>query len=207
MRVRGCRLVVERGTTSSAVPVDLERCLSRLAMPLSPIGTARMSKSKDYDPAAIIPNRLIDSAAYASLKHSSTRLLQIIARQYNGRNNGKLQAAFSYCAPRGFGSQNTLREAISDLISHGFIVRTRSRGTANGKNIWALYAITWRNPDKSKGIYFDGFKKDAWELWIPPLENSGCQKLVESTVRNCNPDQEVSAESGENRPPETDDYE
>lgn len=166
-----------------------------------------MSKGKKYEPAAYIPNKLIDSPAYASLKHSSTRLLLIIARQYNGRNNGRLQAAFSYCRPRGFGSQNTLADAIKDLISHGFIVRTRNRGVANGKNIWAYYALTWHKPDPFPGIHFDGFVMNAWAKWLPPKENSGCQKLVKHTIRNCDSSQEVSLESGVNPPSETDTYE
>lgn len=166
-----------------------------------------MSKGKKYEPAAYIPNKVIDSPAYADLQHSSTRLLQIIARQFNGRNNGQLQAAFSYCKPRGFGSQNTLAAAIYDLISHGFIIRTRNRGTAMGKNIWALYALTWHKPNQSAGTYFDGFVMNAWANWLPPRDNSGYQKLVRSTVKKCDSSQLVSPESGENPPSETDTYE
>ena len=166
-----------------------------------------MSKGKKYEPAAYIPNRVIDSPAYADLKHSSTRLLQIIARQYNGRNNGRLQATFSYCKPRGFGSKNTLAEAINDLISHGLIIRTRNRGTVMGKNIWAFYALTWHKPDPIAGIHFDGFVMDAWAKWLPPKENSGYQNVVRPTVKNCDSSQPVSPECGENRPSETDTYE
>ncbi|MGV0952817.1 MAG: hypothetical protein ACOYBR_00730 [Fluviibacter sp.] len=175
-------------------------------MPPSHIGIENMVKPRQWEPAAIIPTKIIDSFAYASLKHATTRVLTIIVRQYNGKNNGQLQATYTYCKPRGIGSQNTLKEAISELISRGLIVRTRSRGTANGKNIWALYAITWRKPDKSNGINLDGFVMDAWAKWTPE-KNSGSQKVQKETVKNCNLMAVSSSETSETRPSVSDTYE
>lgn len=119
---------------------------------------------------AAIPHSVIDSPAFSDLNGQAVRLLLIIARQNNGNNNGLLQATFKYCKPRGIGSEHTLKNAIADLISHGLIVRTRSRGVNNGKNIWAFYALTWLVPcteqlRRARNIHFDGFQIGAWKSW------------------------------------------
>jgi DNA-binding GntR family transcriptional regulator len=88
----------------------------------------RKNKSSLKHPYAAIEHRVIDSPAFADLSHSSVRLMLIVVRQLTLTNNGQLQATWSYCKPSGFGSENTLRAAIAELISHGFIYRTRSRG-------------------------------------------------------------------------------
>lgn len=125
---------------------------------------------------AAIPHSVIDSPAYSNLTGQAIRLLTIIARQYNGANNGLMQATHKYCEPRGIVSEHTLKSAINDLIAHGFIVRTRSRGNSCGKNIWAYYALTWYPPCSkqlrdARGVHFDGFVPEAWKMWKP--NNSG----------------------------------
>ena len=111
-------------------------------------------------PYGAIDHVVIDSPAYASLNHSSVRLLNILVRQLTINNNGHLQATYSYCGKRGIRSENTLRIAIRDLLAKGFIYRTRSRG-ANG--IPALYAVTWIPITNKQGLYLYGFKKDAFD--------------------------------------------
>lgn len=113
-------------------------------------------------PYAAIDHRVIDSAAFADLRPSSVRLLLIISRQLTIDNNGHLQATWSYCKQRGIGSENTLRDAIRDLIAHGFIYRSKSRGA---NKVWAKYAVTWRGISRSKDLYLDGFQKDGWKYW------------------------------------------
>ena len=110
-------------------------------------------------PYGAIDHVVIDSPAYASLRHSSVRLLNILTRQLTKDNNGHLQATYSYCGKRGFGSENTLRLGIDDLIDKGFIYRTRSRG-ANG--VPSLYAVTWLSIVKKDKLYLHGFKKDLF---------------------------------------------
>ena len=111
-------------------------------------------------PYGAIDHIVIDSPAYACLKNSSVRLLNIIVRQLTISNNGHLQATYSYCGKRGIRSENTLRIAIRDLLAKGLIYRTRSRG-ANG--VPALYAVTWLPIKRKKGLYLYGFKKDAFD--------------------------------------------
>lgn len=125
-------------------------------------------------PFGATPHLVVDSPAWAELSHAAVRVLDIITRQYNGRNNGHLQATYSYCKERGIGGKHTLANAIAELISHGFIYRTRSHGFESGKNTHSRYALTWQDLcDKTqrKGLFLDGFIKMAWQKW-PFDENS-----------------------------------
>lgn len=123
-------------------------------------------------PYASIEHRVMDSPAYADLSFSAQALLFIIARQLNGSNNGQLQATFSYCKRYGFGSEHTLRKAISELLTHGLICRTRSHG-ANGA--WARYAVTWQSIGRDRSdLFLDGFVHEAWKQWRP--QNSGLRE-------------------------------
>lgn len=143
--------------------------------------------SKKLSPFAPVDHLVIDSPAFADLTGEAVRVLLIIARQYDGRNNGQLQATFSYCKDRGIGSKHTLKKAIAELINHGFIYRTRSHGFEAGKNTWSRYAITWRplcDRDKRKGLFVDGFLTNAWQKW-PFDENSEGQKLHHPRGKKC----------------------
>lgn len=119
-------------------------------------------KVRGRHPYAAIDHRVIDSQAFGDLSHSSVRLLLLIARQLTKDNNGHLQASFAWCRDRGFGSEHTLRNAIGNLIAHGFLYRTRSHG-ANGA--WAKYAVTWLPIQKKDGLFLAGFVPCAWRLW------------------------------------------
>ena len=122
----------------------------------------KKNKSSLKHPYAAIEHRVIDSPAFADLSHSSVRLMLIMVRQLTLTNNGQLQATWSYSKPRGVGSENTLRVAIAELISHGFIYRTRSRGP---NKLWAKYAVTWVSIVKKEGLFLDGFMPNAWQNW------------------------------------------
>ena len=117
-----------------------------------------------------IDHSVIDSAAFADLNGEAIRLLLILARQDNGKNNGHLQAAHTYCSQRGIGSDKTLTKAIASLIAHGFIYRTRSHGldSQTRKRYPALYALTWLPlSSKRTGLFCSGFVADAYLRWSP----------------------------------------
>ncbi len=94
-------------------------------------------------PYVAIEHRVMDSEAFADLKPTAQVLLFLIARQLRKDNNGHLQAAFSWCKKFGIASEHTVQSSIAQLISHGFIYRTRSHG-ANGT--WVL-TRTEKYPD------------------------------------------------------------
>lgn len=154
------------------------------------------AKTSTKHPYAAIEHRVIDSPAFADLKPSSCLLLLLLARQLTKDNNGHLHAAFKWCKPRGIGSEHTLRDAIADVIAHGFIYRTRSHG-ANGA--WARYAVTWLPIKQREGLFLDGFKSCAWRDWKPSDKKSTRQKVQEQSSRKCSFTLENPAESAGSR--------
>ena len=85
------------------------------------------TKTSTQHPFAALEHRVIDSSAYADLTFSARALLVQIARQLTKtNNNGHLQATFSDMERFGF-SVNTLSRATHELITHGFIYKTKVR--------------------------------------------------------------------------------
>lgn len=158
-------------------------------------------------PFFALEHRVIDSPAYADLSFSARALLDVIGRQLTRDNNGHLQATFAWCKRYGFGSEHTLREAIAELISHGFIYRTRSHG-ANGA--WARYAVTWLGIRKRDDLFLDGFASFAWRNWKledPARKKSSRQKVPEHSGRKCSFTPELPAESAGKPTAESAEYE
>lgn len=168
---------------------------------------AAKTSTKKYSnkhPYAAIEHRVIDSPAYADLTHSACRLLTIMTRQITKDNNGNLQATFSYCKKRGINSEHTLRDAIADLIAHGFIYRTRSHGA---NKAWARYAVTWLPIKKREGLYLDGWVPCAWRDWQPDQKKCSRQKMQDQSGRKCSFATENPAESASSSPAKCADYE
>lgn len=139
-----------------------------------------MATTKTVHRYAAIEHRVIDSPAYADLSYSAQSLLVVIVRQLTKpNNNGHLQATFSYMRRFGF-SENTLRRAISQLITHGIICRTRSGGYNPTRA--AQYAVTWLPITNKKGIFVDAFESCAWKYWEPAKK-----KIVPSKLRVYHP--------------------
>lgn len=158
-------------------------------------------------PFFALEHRVIDSPAYADLSFSARALLDVIGRQLTRDNNGHLQATFAWCKRYGFGSEHTLRDAIAELIAHGFLSRTRSHG-ANGA--WARYAVTWLAVRKREDLFLDGFVPFAWRNWIPNAaarKKSSPQKVLEHSGRKCSFTPELPAESAGKHTAESADYE
>ena len=96
---------------------------------------------------------MLNHPSFAALSAHSAKLLLDIARQYNGRNNGDLSAAYSVMQrERHWKSRDTLGKALGELIRAGFLECTR-RGRqwgVGGTPEPNLYAITWRAIDASE---------------------------------------------------------
>jgi len=122
----------------------------------------RETKHSKQHPHVRIEHRVIDSAAFARLAPSSVLLLVILVRQLTKDNNGHLQASFGYCSRFGLRSEDTLRRSIADLITHGFIYRTRSHGA---NKVYAKYAVTWLTIKQKDGLFLNGFEMFAWRKY------------------------------------------
>ena len=141
------------------------------------------AKTSTKHPYAAIEHRVIDSPAYADLSFSARSLLTLITRQLSKDNNGHLQASFTWCKRFGFGSEHTLRDAIAELIAHGFICRTRSHGA---NKAWAKFAVTWLPISKDReGLHLGGFAACAWRDWTPGNKKSTRQKMPDQSSRKC----------------------
>lgn len=127
------------------------------------LGMVKTKPSKTH-PYAAIEHRVIDSAAYADLSFAARSVLVLLARQLTKDNNGHLQASFKWMSRYGLGSENTLGKALKQLISHGFIYRTRCGGFHRGAS---FYAVTWLSIKKKQGLFLDGFQPCAWRNWEP----------------------------------------
>lgn len=138
------------------------------------------SKSSGMGPYAAIEHRVIDSPAYAALTFSARSLLVLLARQLTKTNNGHLQATFTYMERFGF-SVNTLSRATHELISHGFIYKTKSGGFHQGA---AKFAVTWLTITNKTGIFLQGFKPCAWRDWQPEIKKSRPPKVRACSLKN-----------------------
>ncbi len=94
-----------------------------------------------------VPHTVQDSSNWKQLGGSSLKVLLIIARQYNGNNNGDLCASFSIMRRRGIRSPDTLHRALRELRHYGMIELTRQ----GGLHAASLYALTWHAIDDCKG--------------------------------------------------------
>lgn len=94
-----------------------------------------------------LPKNLINSQNFQSLKGSSVKLLTQIMEQFNGKNNGNLQASFSVLKHKGWRSSETLDRALKELIGRGFLIKTRQ---GYFPNVCSLYGVTWKIIDPSE---------------------------------------------------------
>lgn len=116
---------------------------------------------------AAMPHAVLKTRKYASLDGWAAKLLLDLTRQYNGRNNGDLTAAWTVMREHGWRSKGTLNRAIKRLREVGFIVTTRQGWNRN----CSLYALTWHPIDECmdrEGRH----KHDAKPTLRPP----GCWK-------------------------------
>lgn len=116
------------------------------------------------------------------LSHKAAHLLDNLAAQYNGVNNGDLSAAPKIMTLFGWTSQGSIHSALVELLALGFIEQTRQ----GGKNRCSLYALTWQAIDDCSGKLDVLPTRVASNLWRP--ENKA--KIDKRFVDAWNKDQE-----------------
>jgi hypothetical protein len=103
----------------------------------SPRATGR--KDKGANSFVMFPHILLESTAITTLSGRATKLLLFICKQYKGKNNGDLQAAWSLLQAVGWKSRASLHLALMELEEAMLIIRTRQ----GGRNRCNLYALAW----------------------------------------------------------------
>lgn len=95
----------------------------------------------------MVPEAVHESRAYRSLSPRAAKLLLDMLMQYDGKNNGDLNAAFHDLKPYGWGSKNNLHRAAMELLESRLIYRTRVGGR---NNTCSLYALAWQPIDECR---------------------------------------------------------
>lgn len=95
---------------------------------------------------------MMDSPAYMGLSASAKVLLQDVARQYSGKNNGQLSPCWELMQRRGWKSPVTLNSAKKELRKTSLITVTR-KGTRGPNGKAELWSINWMRLDWKP--YFD----------------------------------------------------
>jgi hypothetical protein len=107
---------------------------------------------RDGSTFALLPLVMLESAGYRAASHTARSLLVDMAKQYTGRNNGKLTACAKYLAPLGWRSNDVIVRARRELIDCCLILETR-KGARPNRAGW--YALTWLDLDVTDGLDID----------------------------------------------------
>lgn len=128
------------------------------------------------------------SDAYRACDYSARcALLELCARlkwaagQSDPANNGKLWLSRDEWTKAGFSSA-TVTRALGQLVSVGLIYRSRSGGIGRGCSEYALtfYPLT----KDTDGLFFQGFRKDAWSKYTPEPKKSRASNLNRAMFKN-----------------------
>ncbi|SHO59080.1 hypothetical protein [Vibrio quintilis] len=130
-------------------------------------------KRRNQGRFAGIPLSVMESDLYVQLNNLAKILLYELCGQYNGGNNGYLSLTRNQLKERGINSPEATKKAIENLISAGFITRTRQGGAAKGKAICSLYAINWQPIDEKRDKPLENYFtfKGAFGLWFKERSN------------------------------------
>ena len=102
-------------------------------------------------PFAMMVKAMGQSAAYRSLSFVARGVLMELQMQYSGDNNGDLSATRTMAKEWGISSDNTLRKAMIELESGGWIIQTRTSLFSRHGARCALYALSWYSIDECPG--------------------------------------------------------
>ena len=100
-----------------------------------------------------IPRVVMECPDYIYLSGNAIRLLNEMAYQFKGGNNGDLCPAWTLMKERGFSSKTTLRRALKDLLVAEMVILTRQGHFI--KNKASLYALTWASIDECQSKHLD----------------------------------------------------
>ena len=144
-----------------------------------------MGRSKHDQKASFagIPRVVMECPDYINLSGSAIRLLNEMACQFKGGNNGDLCPAWTLMKERGFRSKSTLTRVIKELVAAEMIMLTRQGQFIRNKA--GLYALTWAPINECSGKHLDesptrtpprNFSLERHQGW-PRKSNPPVQKL------------------------------
>ena len=119
------------------------------------MGFEKNKRGKPKERFAGIPHVVMNHIDFIKLSGNSIKLLLEAARQYNGRNNGKLCFVWSQMSERGWKSKTTLSSAKKELLANNLLVISKYGGLLNGKGMPQYYALTWQQVDEINNFEMD----------------------------------------------------
>jgi len=93
-------------------------------------------------------HRVVDCLAWQQLKPTDKTVYLLLARKYNGFNNGYIALSIREAARNGRMAPGTARKAFSSLIEYGFI-KCRQRGSFDWKK---SHASEWELTQWPRGV-------------------------------------------------------
>lgn len=106
---------------------------------------------RDYGRYYNVSHSVADTPAYCSLSVHAFKLWHDLMLQYDGKNNGRIDAILTRLENRGW-KNSTLYRALEELQERGFIVKTRQGGIGAMKKVCSLYRFTHLPTDTDKEI-------------------------------------------------------
>jgi len=138
-------------------------------------------KHKQKASFAGIPRVVMECPDYINLSGSAIRLLNEMACQFKGGNNGDLCPAWTLMKERGFRSKSTLTKAIQELVAAEMIMLTRQGQFIRKKA--GLYALTWTSIDDCAGKHLDELPTRTPPRNFSLERQQGWPKKLDSPVR------------------------
>jgi len=158
------------------------------------------AKHKQKSSFAGIPRVVMECPDYINLSGNAIRLLNEMACQFKGENNGDLCPAWTLMKERGFSSKSTLSKAIQELLVADIILLTRQGQFIRNKA--GLYALTWAAINECSGKHLDesptrvpprNFSLERQQGWprkldqpVQKLYRKGTETVLKATLRAVN---------------------
>jgi len=129
------------------------------------MGAEKNKRFKPKERFAGIPHIVMNHPDFIKLNGNAIKLLLEAARQYNGRNNGKICFVWSQMKERGWKSKTTLTASKKQLMDNHLLTVTKYGKFEEGMGKPQFYALTWQNIDE-----IIGFRMDT-DPTIKPIRN------------------------------------
>lgn len=128
-----------------------------------------------------IPHAVQDSVAFRWASHRAQALLLELARQLNGKNNGRLQLSVKWLKGRGWTSTDVIQKAKREILERGLAEKTRLGGLGVGPD---RYAVTWLPILDYSGLDMKRgeFRQGQWRMLDTPPPIG--RRVAQSAARN-----------------------
>jgi hypothetical protein len=131
------------------------------------LNRVKIKGRREYGRYYNVPHSVADTLAYRSLSAHAFKLWHDLMLQYDGKNNGRIDAILTRLENRGW-KNSTLYRALKELVKKGLIAKTRQGGIGAMKKVCSLYRFTHLPTDTDREI---GLTKspptNEYRNWLP----------------------------------------